>query len=105
MCWYLKPESENLEEKLFLKFLPVYRQYLTWVEAGKWGCGGEADRTAQFGVAGLGERRLVAGTLQNMFNQEVTDTTARTFPMTYLHQGSLGLKRRGSSVTGVTGTW
>ena len=33
-----------------------YRQYQTWVEAGKWGGWGEADRTAPFGKAGLGER-------------------------------------------------
>jgi hypothetical protein len=38
-----------------------YRQYRTWVEAGKWG-GCHSDRTASFGVAGLGERRSLAGT-------------------------------------------
>jgi hypothetical protein len=32
-----------------------------------------------------------------MISRDITDTIARTFPMTYRHQGSLGLKRRGEA--------
>ena len=62
-----------------------YRQDGTWVEAEKWGVG-ITRRRATFGVAGLGERRRLAGTssmcqpLQHMLTRTPSDAKSAKRP-------------------------
>jgi len=85
-----------------------YRQDGTWVEAEKWGVG-ITRRRATFGVAGLGERRRLAGTMCVICGggymrslgerRRLAGTSSMSASTTYVDSYTIGRKERQEAVS------